>query len=199
MSQVNKMFVTGSCERWVILTKLLSLVVPEATKRKSSDAASGENYDNEMRYIDTTMGGVSNHWRLNCLFNRLFRLTPPPPPHQKKKIIMLGTHWSPVNTPNKGQWCEALMFSLIYYWTNSWVNNREGGDLRRHHAHYDVTVMNIDSRPPWRIEADSRFMPGFQPLYAFTSCRHCNVPWITLILYLLTQYLSDVANAQTSV
>ena len=24
---------------------------------------------------------------------------------------------------------------------NGWVNNREAGDLRRHSAHYDVTVM----------------------------------------------------------
>ena len=24
---------------------------------------------------------------------------------------------------------------------NDWVNNREAGDLRRHGAHYDVTVM----------------------------------------------------------
>ena len=24
---------------------------------------------------------------------------------------------------------------------NGWVNNREAIDLRRHHAHYDVTVM----------------------------------------------------------
>ena len=24
---------------------------------------------------------------------------------------------------------------------NGWVNNREAGDLRRHHAHYDVIVM----------------------------------------------------------
>ena len=33
------------------------------------------------------------------------------------------------------------MFSLILAWINSWVNNREAGDLRRHRAHYDVTVM----------------------------------------------------------
>ena len=26
-------------------------------------------------------------------------------------------------------------------WTNDWANNRHGGDLRRHRAHYDVTVM----------------------------------------------------------
>ena len=41
----------------------------------------------------------------------------------------------------KGQWRGALMFSLICAWINSWVNNREAGDLRRHHTHYDVTVM----------------------------------------------------------
>ena len=34
-----------------------------------------------------------------------------------------------------------LMFSLICAWIEGWVNNREAGDLRRHRAHYDVTVM----------------------------------------------------------
>ena len=33
------------------------------------------------------------------------------------------------------------MFSFLCAWINCWVNNREVGDLRRHHAHYDVTVM----------------------------------------------------------
>ena len=47
---------------------------------------------------------------------------------------------SPV--PHKGQWRGALMFSLICIWINSWVNNREAGDLRRHRGHYDVNVMN---------------------------------------------------------
>ena len=42
----------------------------------------------------------------------------------------------------KGQWRRALMFSLICSWTNSWTNNEDAGDLRRHRAHYDVTVMN---------------------------------------------------------
>ena len=36
---------------------------------------------------------------------------------------------------------QAFMFSLICVWINGWVNNREAGDLRRHRAHYDVTVM----------------------------------------------------------
>ena len=45
------------------------------------------------------------------------------------------------NSPHKGQWCGALMFSLIYTWTNGWVNNRDASDLRCHYTHYDVTVM----------------------------------------------------------
>ena len=54
-----------------------------------------------------------------------------------------GIHWSPVNSPHKGQWRGALMFSLICIWINGWVNNREAGDLRRYRAHYDIIVMHI--------------------------------------------------------
>ena len=50
-------------------------------------------------------------------------------------------HRSPVNSPHKGQWRGALMFPLICAWTNTRANNGEAGDLRRHRAHYDVTVM----------------------------------------------------------
>ena len=53
-----------------------------------------------------------------------------------------GNHRSPVSSPHKGQWRRALMFSLIFAWINSWVNNGETGDLRRHRAHYDVTLMH---------------------------------------------------------
>ena len=53
-----------------------------------------------------------------------------------------GIHRSPVNSPHKGQWRGALMFSLICVWINDWVNNREAGDLRPYRAHYDVIVMN---------------------------------------------------------
>ena len=52
-----------------------------------------------------------------------------------------GIHRSPVNSPHKGQWSWALMFSLICVWINGWVNNGEAGDLKRHRAHYDVIVM----------------------------------------------------------
>ena len=42
--------------------------------------------------------------------------------------------WSPMNSPHKGQWRGALMFYLICAWINV-------GDLRRHCAHCDVTVV----------------------------------------------------------
>ena len=61
-----------------------------------------------------------------------------------------GIHRSPDTSPHKGQWRGALMFSLICAWTNGWGS----GDLRRHCAHYDVTVMtdkhNIRHIAPWR-------------------------------------------------
>ena len=67
-------------------------------------------------------------------------------------------HRSPVNFPYKGQWRGALMFSLIYAWMNDWVNNREAGDLRRQHGHYDVIVMAC--------------LPG------------CSAVWLSLCLFL---------------
>ena len=35
----------------------------------------------------------------------------------------------------------SLMFYLISAWTNGWANHRDAGNLRRHQAYYDVTVM----------------------------------------------------------
>ena len=52
-----------------------------------------------------------------------------------------GIPRSPVNSPHKGQWHGALMFSLICAWIKGWVNKRKAGDLRCHCTHYDVSVM----------------------------------------------------------
>ena len=52
-----------------------------------------------------------------------------------------GIHRSPVISPHKGLWLRAFICSLICARINGWVNNREAGDLRRHRAHYDVTVI----------------------------------------------------------
>ena len=54
--------------------------------------------------------------------------------------LCAGNSPVPVNSPHKGQWRGALVFSLIFVWINGWVNNREAGDLRRHRGHYDVNV-----------------------------------------------------------
>ena len=68
--------------------------------------------------------------------------------------FMRGIHQSPVNSPHKGQWCGALMFSLICAWIRGWVNNRGAGDLRCHHAHYDITVMRL-----WPHKRQYIFLP----------------------------------------
>ena len=48
-------------------------------------------------------------------------------------------HRSLVNNP---QWCEALIFSFIFAWTNGWVHKRDAVELRRQRTHFDGTVMS---------------------------------------------------------
>ena len=62
----------------------------------------------------------------------------------------------PVNSPHKGQWRVALMFFFICAWKHGWVKHREAGDLRRHHAHYDVTVL-WRHRSQWGLRGSSFF------------------------------------------
>ena len=68
--------------------------------------------------------------------------------------LVRGIHRSLVNPPQKGEWRGALIFSLIYAWTNGWVSNRNAGNLRRHRVHHDVTVMiygyTVDPIDPWK-------------------------------------------------
>ena len=87
-------------------------------------------------------------WRLKSPASRLF--TQPFIQAQIKENIKAPRHLplcrSLVNSPHKGQWRRALMFSLICAWINGWINNREAGDLRCQHAHCDVTLMIFDTR-----------------------------------------------------
>ena len=71
-------------------------------------------------------------------------------------VLCAGNSPVPVNSPHKGQWRGALMFSLICTWINAWVNNPEAGDLRRHRAHYDVIAMMT-----WF--SDDYFLPNLLP------------------------------------
>ena len=61
--------------------------------------------------------------------------------HFSRYWPFVGLHRSPVNSRHRGKWRGALMFSLIWAWTNSWAINGDAGDLKRHRAHYDVIVM----------------------------------------------------------
>ena len=58
---------------------------------------------------------------------------------------------SPVNSPHKGQWHGALMFSLICPWINGWVNNRKDDYLRRHRAHYDFFTSHCFLTHLWEL------------------------------------------------
>ena len=63
-----------------------------------------------------------------------------------------GIHQSQVNSPHKGQWRRALIISLICVWTNVWVKNQDAGDLKCHHTHYDIIVMqHWDGKGSWYL------------------------------------------------
>ena len=49
--------------------------------------------------------------------------------------------------PHKGQERGDFMFSFMCAWLNDWAKSRDASDLRRHEAHYVVTVMCPDARP----------------------------------------------------
>ena len=83
-----------------------------------------------------------------------------------------GIDRSPVNSPHKGQWRGALMFSLICAWINGWINNREAGDLRRHRIiHYDVTVIYLLVPISTRLWTGAALIFSFQRLIGQQSFR----------------------------
>ena len=87
-----------------------------------------------------------------------------------------GIHRPPVNSPHKGQWRGALMFSLICTWINSLVNNLVARDLRCHRAHYDVTVMFIVciSTLPWAVCTTVESLAVF---LSSAQINHLTVQW----------------------
>ena len=64
-----------------------------------------------------------------------------------------------MNSPHKGQWRGALIFSFICVWINGWVNNHEAGDLRRNRSHYDVIVMEDYSTINSNSKDDNDILP----------------------------------------
>ena len=103
---------------------------------------------------------LASHWQFEDTHNfeiinineriMAWHLAHNPPPHNdvvkwkhfpRYWPFVWGIHRSPVNSPHKGQWRRSSMFPLISIWINGWANNRDAGDLKLYHAHYDVTVM----------------------------------------------------------
>ena len=56
--------------------------------------------------------------------------------------LCVGNSPVTVEFPTQKLVTQSFDIFLICPWLDSWVNNHEAGDLRRHHTHYDVTVMN---------------------------------------------------------
>ena len=120
--------------------------------------------------------------------------------------LCTGIHRSPVNSPHKGQWHGALKFSLISAWINPWVNNHEACDLRRHRAHYDVTVMTNHSRPQlceYYLKIDvylngtinTKFIIIILSLLIFVSATiHRKQRFICLSIIKLRQFRTSTAN-----
>ena len=85
-----------------------------------------------------------------------------------------GIHRWPVNSPHKGQWRGALMFSSIPSWIKGGVNNSEAGDLRRHPVHNDVILMNIANLTP-NFVTQRPFLSMTSKMRANTGkCNICN-------------------------
>ena len=81
--------------------------------------------------------------------------------------------------PSQRPVAQSFDVFLICAWINDWVNNCEAGDLRSHHAHYDVTVMltclqnvligNVNSK-------QGSFMAISSVQYSHRRCEGRNIP-----------------------
>ena len=90
-----------------------------------------------------------------------------------------GHRWIPRTKASDAElWC----FLFICAWINGWVNNHKAGDLGRHRAHYDVTVMERENRNveklrdsyTWSFITDASFIH----LYVHTRTLHVPSPAI---------------------
>ena len=110
---------------------------------------------------ESTLWSVGSHHRLGKTDETWWR-------HQMETFsASLGL--CPGNEPVTGEFpsqrpvTRSFDVSFICAWTNGWVNNREAGDLRRHHTHYDVIVI---------LQLSAIRIPCiFAKRYSFGSCQ----------------------------
>ena len=110
-----------------------------------------------------------------------------------------GIHRSPVNSPHKGQWRAALMFTLICVWINGCVNNREAGDLRRYYAHYGVTVMIYENMDYFQIMLFTVTCWKFQKIQQPYIKRYFYVFFSTNIVEILLKLWADASSGSGAV
>ena len=104
---------------------------------------------------------------------------------------MRGIHRSPVNSLHKAHWRGAFMLTLICAWT---ANNRDAGELRRHHVHCDVTAMALGTDLavicyPWRA-ANSPPPPTHTHTHTYTQL-HCNDELFSIVNIISSRQISD--------
>ena len=79
-----------------------------------------------------------------------------------------GIHRSPVNSPRKGQWRRAMVFSLICGSINVWVNNR---------TQYDVIVIYL------AVHQHSRklFKQSTRNIWFGNVRNYYDIKWLTVV------------------
>ena len=147
------------------LTPVRRVLVPESQCHEHKCLLSNLTFAERMQQLRTLQKWVIGDYLISFRYNVAWWRH-----HMETFSVLLAlsagnspvTGESPVNSPHKGQWRRALVFSLICAWINGWVNNRETVDLRWHRAHYGVIVMlqsvarNTEAlkghRVVWKIE-----------------------------------------------
>ena len=99
---------------------------------------------NRLSYTVNWFSSKTENTMMTSSNENIFRISGP----------LRGIHRWPLDPHHEGHGGRALMFSLIYAWTNSWVNNRDAGDLKRDRAHHDVSLM------PRRLDRTLVWSPG---------------------------------------
>ena len=89
-----------------------------------------------------------------------------------------GHRWIPPTKPRRG----ALMFSLICAWTNG-VSSQDAGDLRRHHAHYDVTVLDDINVNTTVIECHLRHCKSLDMAHCCNWQLGWTIPYMSAVLW----------------
>ena len=98
--------------------------------RDNSDIAS-RNRSHSVQNTPTPIVDTCIRWPCNINIYTHYDLRQPVALNLKTYgPFVWGIHWSPVNSPHKGQWRGALVFSLICAWINGWANTLNAGDLR---------------------------------------------------------------------